>query len=149
MVAVLRHLLANTLELSSGLGHDDLHLVVGPLAHGLVLCLELGCELAAASGGLGTGVGNLLVEEPNSGIKSSAGLLGILGDLGRVNSNMLVGLVNTRVDSRGKSGHGALLDLHLVGEILGSLGVSSHLGEHSLLELGTGCLVEGEVTCHL
>merc|ERR1712100_172846 len=57
VVTILSHLLADTTELGSGLGHHDLELVVG-LADGLVLGLELGSQFATASGGLGTGIGN-------------------------------------------------------------------------------------------
>merc|ERR1711981_238990 len=60
VVTVSGHLGTDATEVSGGLGHHDLQLVVGPLASGLVLCGELGRELGAALGGLGPSVGNLL-----------------------------------------------------------------------------------------
>merc|ERR1719453_1258913 len=62
VVTVSSHLGTDATEVSGGLGHHDLQLVVGPLASGLVLCGELGRELGAALGGLGPSVGNLLVK---------------------------------------------------------------------------------------
>merc|ERR1740138_624804 len=188
---VLSHLLANVPELSGGLSHHHLQLVVSPLADGLVLGGELSGQLGAASSGLGASVGDLVVLVHGVG-KVIGGLLGVGLNLSSVSGNMLVGLVDARVDSRGSSGKSTLLSQDLVGQVLGCqtlvgldgltklagatnvrlvtlvlegsgggelslhelhgpvkvvlclLGVGSHLGEHGLLELGTGSLVEGE-----
>merc|ERR1719502_2073567 len=112
------HLFAHTAELGSGGSHDDLHLVVGPLAEALVLGLELSSELGAAGGSLGASVGSLLVEDGDSLLELLTGLLGVLLNLSGIDGDVLVGLGNARIHSRGKGGHGALLGQHLSLKVL-------------------------------
>merc|ERR1719453_1492113 len=109
VVTVSGHLGTDATEVSGGLGHHDLQLVVGPLASGLVLCGELGRELGAALGGLGPSVGNLLVKLVDGTLERLAGSLGILLDLGSIDGDVLVGLGNAGVDRGFVCGHGALL----------------------------------------
>merc|ERR1711959_302071 len=63
------HLGANTTEVSSSRGNDDLELVVSPLANSLIL----GCELGPTLLGLLAGVGGLLIEDVHSLLESLAG----------------------------------------------------------------------------
>jgi hypothetical protein len=63
--------------LSCGLGSNDLKLVVGPRADGLVLFSKLVRQLAAASRGPFTSSSSLLVELGNSIIELLLGLLGV------------------------------------------------------------------------
>merc|ERR1711966_309736 len=123
------HLGTDTTETGSSGSNDNLELVVGPLADSLVLGGELGTELGAALGSLLAGVGGLLVVDADGMLESLAGSLGVLLDLGRVGSDMLVGLVDPGVDVGLQGSHGALLGNDLDVKVLGSLG----------LVLGNGC----------
>merc|ERR1719353_617904 len=111
VVTVSGHLGAHTTEVSGGLGNHNLELVVSPLASGLVLGSELSSELGTTLGSLSASVGDLLVELRHGTLESLAGGLGVLLDLGSVDSDVLVGLGNARVDRGFVCGHGALLCL--------------------------------------
>merc|ERR1712216_762500 len=91
------HLGTDTTETGSRGSNNDLELVVGPLADSTVLSGELGAALGAA--------------------------LGVLLDLGRVGSDVLVGLVDPGVDVGLQGSHGALLCNDLDVKVLGSLGL--------------------------
>merc|ERR1712159_21988 len=128
MGAVLGHLVLDAMELGSGLGSDNLHLVGGPLAEGLVLVGELGSKLGAASLSLGASVVELLVELANGLLEVLTGLLGVRLDLASILGDVGVGLLDAVVEGSGHSGAGLLLGEHsslkvLVGErlILGDL----------------------------
>merc|ERR1719199_205673 len=135
VVTVSGHLGTDATEVSGGLGHHDLQLVVGPLASGLVLCGELGRELGAALGGLGPSVGNLLVKLVDGTLERLAGSLGILLDLGSIDGDVLVGLGNAGVDRGFVCGHGALLSLNGNAELVGSMSLVA--GDTGTDELGT------------
>merc|ERR1711959_354532 len=121
VVTVSGHLGAHTTEVSGGLGNHNLELVVSPLASGLVLGSELSSELGTALGSLSASVGNLLVELGHSTLERLAGGLGVLLDLGSIDSDVLVGLGNARVDRGFVCGHGALLCLHGNAELVGGM----------------------------
>merc|ERR1719352_1492983 len=123
VVTVSSHLGTDATEVSGGIGHHDLQLVVGPLASGLVLCGELGRELGAALGGLGPSVGNLLVKLVDGTLERLAGSLGILLDLGSIDGDVLVGLGNARVDRGLVGGHGALLGLDGNAQLVSGVGL--------------------------
>merc|ERR1712205_4513 len=124
VVTVSGHLGTDATEVSGGLGHHDLQLVVGPLASGLVLC-----------GGLGPSVGNLLVKLVDGTLERLAGSLGILLDLGSIDGDVLVGLGNAGVDRGFVCGHGALLSLNGNAELVGSMSLVA--GDTGTDELGT------------
>merc|ERR1711881_231142 len=123
VVTVGSHLGADTTEVSRGLGDNNLELIVSPLAGSLVLGSKLGRELGAALGGLGTSVGNLLVELAHSVLESLAGSLGVLLNLGSIDSDVLVGLGNASVDCGLVRSHGTLLSLDSNAELVGSMGL--------------------------
>merc|ERR1711966_371521 len=135
VVTVSGHLGAHTTEVSGGLGNHNLELVVSPLASGLVLGSELSSELGTTLGSLSASVGDLLVELRHGTLESLAGGLGVLLDLGSIDSDVLVGLGNARVDRGFVCGHGALLCLHGNAELVGGMSlVAGHTGAD---ELGT------------
>merc|ERR1712216_47285 len=117
------HLGTDTTETGSRGSNNDLELVVGPLADSTVLSGELGAVLGAALGSLLAGVGGLLVVDADGMLESLAGSLGVLLDLGRVGSDVLVGLVDPGVDVGLQGSHGALLCIDLDVKVLGSLGL--------------------------
>merc|ERR1711881_794729 len=121
VVTVSGHLGAHTTEVSGGLGNHNLELVVSPLASGLVLGSELSSELGTTLGSLSASVGDLLVELRHGTLESLAGGLGILLDLGSIDSDMLVGLGNASVDRGFVCGHGALLCLHGNAELVSGM----------------------------
>merc|ERR1712054_514782 len=124
VVTITLHLGANTTELGSGLSHDDLEPVVGPLASGTTLAGELGSEL-----GKSLGIVGLLVELGHSSGKSLLGSNGVGLDLGGVLGNGLVGLLDASIDGRGISSRGTLLGEHLDMQCMSSMTlVSGNLG---------------------
>merc|ERR1712159_398998 len=150
MGAVLGHLVLDATELGSGLGSDNLHLVGGPLAEGLVLVGELGSKLGAASLSLGASVVELLVELANGLFEVLTGLLGVRLDLASILGDVGVGLLDAVVEGSGHSGAGLLLGEHsslkvLVGErlILGDL--LAHLLGTLLVGVSTLVLLLGSV----
>merc|ERR1719409_1438653 len=123
VVTVSGHLGTDAAEVSGGLGHHNLQLVVSPLASGLVLGSELGRELGATSSSLSASVGNLLVKLVDGTFESLAGSLGILLDLGSIDGDVLVGLGNARVDRGLVGGHGALLGLDGNAQLVSGVGL--------------------------
>merc|ERR1712054_296145 len=121
--AVLGHGGADIVELLGGLGSDLLDLVVSPVAELLVHGVSLGSELGAALLGLGLDVGHLVVEGIHGMVESRASLLGVRFDLGSVHGNVLVGLLDLGVGSRGKGGKSALLVLNGLLKLLSTLGL--------------------------
>merc|ERR1711871_1004493 len=145
VVTITLHLGANTTELGSGLSHDDLEPVVGPLASGTTLAGELGSELGTTLGSKSLGIVGLLVELGHSSGKSLLGSNGVGLDLGGVLGNGLVGLLDASIDGRGISSRGTLLGEHLDMQCMSSMTlVSGNLGT----DLGRFLNV-GTVTCVL
>merc|ERR1712054_696675 len=129
VVTITLHLGANTTELGSGLGHDDLEPVVGPLASGTTLAGELGSELGTTLGSKSLGIVGLLVELGHSSGKSLLGSNGVGLDMGSVLGNGLVGLLDASIDGRGISSRGTLLGEHLDMQCMSSMTlVSGNLG---------------------
>merc|ERR1719502_2042392 len=119
--AVLSHLGADTIEVSSSLGHDNLQLVVSHLPDCLILILQLLGELGAPSLSLGSSVGHLVVELVDRRLEGLAGSLSVLLNLSSVDGNILLGIVDAGVHGRLQSSHGLLLSLHLSLQLLRSL----------------------------
>merc|ERR1719353_466880 len=83
---------------------------------------HLGAHTTEVSGGLGNHNLELVVSPLASG-------LGVLLDLGSIDSDVLVGLGNARVDRGFVCGHGALLCLHGNAELVGGMSlVAGHTG---------------------
>merc|ERR1712036_116172 len=148
VVTVSGHLGAQTTEVSGGLGNHNLELVVSPLASGLVLGSELSSELGTTLGSLSASVGDILVELRHGTLESLAGGLGVLLDLGSIDSDVLVGLGNARVDRGFVCGHGALLGLDGNAELVGGMSlVASDTGTDLLAAGNVGTVATVSKTC--
>merc|ERR1711881_6279 len=105
------------------MGTDFLDLVVRILAETLVLGNSLSRELGATLLGLLGHVGHLVVKPIHGLLEVLTGLLGVLLDLGSIGCDVLVGLLDLGVGSRGQSREGTLLGRDSEAELLSSMGL--------------------------